>query len=479
MLLANGINFPLVAALGLVTFGPLTLLVTAVEALVFNLRLKTGFRTVFKRVLVANILSTIAGGVILMFQDTLVHATGIRESIPAFVRGYRWVAPLLIAVYFAKSVLVEGLWLTRRRFLTRIERPAGGALRTVLLANVCSYLIVGPLFYYTTRPHFAGLETTYDTRWTANPDSVVYYIDTRDRFIKRTRAAGGEEVVTLVPYPAKAFIVSEDESTFAFIGADRGFYAYRAGHGEPTLILRPPTPGWITTVSISPDNQRIAYLESSNGPGKGDQEMLHTFELASGERIEIGRFSAEGWGTPIAWSATGDELYVQRTTGLYDLAGGVRASEARSVLAFNAVAPYGLQEVLTKPPPESCLVVNFGRVRGHPMYRGEPTVTLPESFTTHGYDVQIYPYLGSGVLIERENQTVLFLQNQYGLLNMSMPPVWSGLFLPTGDELLLEWWEQLYVLSLPQRKLGLLVRGEHFVLRTPEFRVAFETGANR
>ena len=42
MILADAINLPLVAGLGLVTFGPLTLLVTVVESLVFRVRLKTG-----------------------------------------------------------------------------------------------------------------------------------------------------------------------------------------------------------------------------------------------------------------------------------------------------------------------------------------------------------------------------------------------------------------------------------------------------
>ena len=72
MILADAINLPLVAGLGLITIGPLTLLVTAIESLVFRLHLGTSFHAVVKRVLVANIISTVAGGLLLMFQDMIV-----------------------------------------------------------------------------------------------------------------------------------------------------------------------------------------------------------------------------------------------------------------------------------------------------------------------------------------------------------------------------------------------------------------------
>jgi len=78
-ILADAINLPLVAGLGLITIGPLTLLVTAIESLVFRLYLKTGFRIVVKRVLIANVISTLAGGLLLMFQDVVIHGTGIAD----------------------------------------------------------------------------------------------------------------------------------------------------------------------------------------------------------------------------------------------------------------------------------------------------------------------------------------------------------------------------------------------------------------
>ena len=477
MILADAINLPIVAALGLVTFGPLTLLVTIIESLVFNLYLKTGFRPVFKRVLVANILSTLAGAFVLMFQDLLIHATGIRESIPAFVRGYRWVAPLLIALYFTKSVLVETIWLTRRRFLERIGRTGRGTLRAVLLANVCSYLIVGPLFYITTRPHFAGLETTFDTAWSANPDLVVYYIDPDDEFVKRTHLGTGD-VETLVPHPAWAMLISDDESVIAYLGTDGCLYAHQPSGGEPILVRESDAGCFLTDVSIAPDNQRIAYVDPPAGVAwsnrRGAEATLKVMQLASLQTVEIGRFPADEWDSPLAWSATGSEIYALQVAHEYAGDCGEIQSETRTVFVFNTDPPYGLRETRTVPPPQSELVVNYGRLRGNPAYvNGRPTMLPQRSFHAAAYDIEVWPYLGSGMRVTRDGERVLFLQNKYGLLNLSLPALQGASFLPQGNELLLEWWNQLYVLSLDQRRLGLLARGQQYVLRTPEFRIDF------
>lgn len=480
MILADGINLPLVAGLGLGTFGPLTLLVTVVESLVFKVLLKTGFGPVFKRVLVANIISTLAGGLLLIFQDVIVHATGIRESIPAFVRGYRWVGPVLIAGYFAKSVLVEGFWLTRRRFLERIERPMGGALRAVLSGNVFSYLIVGPLFYFTTRPHFAGLETTFDTGWTANPDLVVYYIDRDDEFVKRTRLAT-TEVQTLIPHPAWSFLISEDESTFAYVGTDGRLYAYQAAAGDPVLVRDAHEGCFITTVSIAPDNQRIAFVEPPPGAdwpyAQGTEETLEVMELERREVVEIGKLPAQGWGSPIAWSVTGSEIYALCVGRGCDVDSGRADSATATVYVFSTEPPYGLREKRTDLPTQSEIVVNYGRLQGNAAYVGGRPMMLPQRrFHAGGYDIEVWPYLGSGMRVKREGEVALVLQNEYGLLNLSLPPVGGATLLPTGDEVLLEWWGQTYLLSVQKRRLGLAAMGDQYVLRTPEFRVAFETG---
>ena len=478
MILADSINLPLVAIFGLVTFGPLTLLVSVIEAYIFKLYLKTRFRAVLGGVIAANIASTLAGGVLLYAQDAVVYGSGITESIPAFVRGYRWVGPLLIVAYFAKSLLVEGLWLTQRPFLTRIGRRASRVWQTVLLGNLASYLVVGPLFYIATCPHFAGLETTFDTQWTANPDLVVYYIDHEDQFIKR-KPLGMPEVTTLVPRPAQAFIISEDESTVVYAGTDEALYVYQVDQAEPILIRDAGRAGFMNRISLSPDNRRVAYAEpADDGIGYSTRNKLKSvrvFDFATREVVELGKCPELTWGEPIAWSASGTEVYALAVERQYELGTGQLQSEERIVYVFDAQPPYGLRERRTTPPKQSELVVNYGRLQGNAIHWGNRAAIELESETSSGdYKVEVWPYLGSGVHIERNGETVLFLQNQYGLLNLGMPGVRGATFLPAGDELLLDWGNQTYLLSLSQERLGLVAKGYEAVLRSSRFRVDME-----
>jgi hypothetical protein len=480
MIIADAINLPLVAAFGLATFGPLTLLVSAIEAFVFRAFARSTFRAVFKRVLVANILSTLAGGVLLMLQDFIVYGSGIQESIPAFVRGYRWLGPVLIAGYFLKSVLVEGIWLTRRRFLDGITCRAGTALRAVLVGNVLSYAVVGPLFYVTTRPYFGGFETTFDAGWTNNPDAVVYYIDNKTKFVERMRMDGSDRR-TLVPFPAHSFLVSADESTCAFVGASGSLFAYRAGEAEPLLIRDSHRGYFMTGVSLSPDNRRLALREPPGGQywdrKEGDQDTIGVYDLQTGQAETVGKVPAKDWGHAIAWSADGKRLYAQVIEYRNEQkADKWEESETRWVYVLGAEPPYGLTERLTSPPEAGELVENYLRVQGCEAFvNGRPTIQLPRRCRAGAYEIEVYPYLGSGVKVVRAGQQLFMLQNAYGLLNLSMPPVSDGAFLPSGDEVLLDWWGQLYLLGLEHKRLALAAQGEHFVLRTPEFRVTFSS----
>lgn len=479
MILADSINLPLVAVMGIVVFAPLTLLVTTIESLVFRWHLRTGFRVVFGGVLVANVLSTLAGGLVLAVQDVFVHQTGIRESIPAFVRGYHWVCPLLIAIYFLKSVLIEGLWLTRRRFVDRIGRPRVSAWRAVLLGNVLSYLVVGPLFYMTTRPHFGGLETTFDVSWTANPGLVVYYIDRKDGYVKRTRLGGGS-TSTLIPYPAWSFLVSEDESTFAFVGTDRSLYVYRPNSTEPILVRKYEHGCFMTLVSLSPDNRRLAYLDPPEGKDRpyerGARETLSVFDLETHKATALGTLPASSWDYPLAWSTDGNSVYVRRFETASASQPGGKRSQQTVTYVFSAEPPFGLKDKLTTPPAAADLVVNYARAQGSQAYSGGRAVIRPHHrLKTGPYDVEFWPYLGSALRVTRDNECVLLLRNQYGLLDLGLPSIQGAFGLPGSDELLVEWWGQLYLLSVEKRKLGLVVDGDEVVLRSPEFRITFDS----
>jgi len=471
MLLADGVNLPIVAAFGLATFGPLTLLVTLLESLVFRLHLRTRIRAVFGRILGANVLSTLAGVPLLIAQEALIYASGVSDSIPAFVRGYLWIGPLMIGAYFAKSVLIEGLWLTRRRFRERIERPAGAALRAVLLANVCSYLVVGPLFYLTMRPHFGGVATMSDTRWTANPDLSLYYIDRTDGFV-RSKHVDGADTRLLVPVKATTFLISGDAAVIAYLTPDKQLYASRVASFKPLLLGSAVHGDRLQTVSISPDASQVALAE----PPSGLRWMIRTADLNSGNGGDLGELPDHWTAEVVCWSADGTGVYV---LGSHPAPGSDSPSQRQQQIYRFSLTPAGdAPQLVDEPPSFDALAENYvcsgdyaGWMGGWPLYGREPP-------RRGRYSLDYGIYLGDFLSVRKDDQPYLQLSNAHGFLNVNLPRVWPMAFLPDGTELLVGWDLDgpVHLLDLEHRRLGLLANGYRFALRTPEFRVTLSAG---
>lgn len=198
MMLADAINWPLFAALGLAVFGPLTLFVVLVECSVLRWFLGIPLRTSFRTVLLANVASTVAGCLIYAFQGILVHAWGLR-TLYDFAHLYIWAALGLIVLYYAKSVVVEGLVVARRRFSEVSNLRRRQLWIGVMVANAASYLFVGPLFYFATRPTFEGTRIVLDPAPVAACQDTVFYLD-RERMLCAIRADGsGQRQITTRP----------------------------------------------------------------------------------------------------------------------------------------------------------------------------------------------------------------------------------------------------------------------------------------
>lgn len=465
--LADGIELPILLVGGLVTFGPLTLAVAAIEAYVMHRRLRLDMRALYRPVLWANVLSTVLGILVLVPQTLLVFASGIEDSIPAFIRGYRWVAPLITLIYFTKSFLVEGLQLTHRKYRSEFDRSRRQIFGAVVLANVCSYIFVGPLFYYMTRPYFAGLETTFDAHWAADPNQVIYFISRADNSIQRKRI-GSDELTTLIPGPASDFIVSADESTVAYVTPDGEL---RVGHTDGTapVSIRQPSDGFfLSTVSLAPDNRRVAFLDPS-------MSHVRVLDLETQAVTDLGKVPVDEWGAPLAWSADGERVYAlrRRSPGV-DHQNQPLPSKITTYV-FSASPPYGPPKERAEPPELADLVVNYGRLRGQPTRsRDGASMQLPMHLKAGPYEAVWVPYLGSALIVKHEGDTVLRVRNDYGLLNFSTPSIQGAVFLPGGDEILIDWWGQTYLLSVSQCKLGLAAPGHGFVARTDDFRVDFK-----
>ncbi len=458
-MLANAINLPLVALAGLVVLGPLTLLVSLVEWLVFRCLLAVRTGGVFRRILGANVLSTFAGVFVWACQNSVLNASGIDAALLTFARGFWWVAGILILLYLAKSLLVEGLFMATRAFSQRVARSRLQILRAVLLGNLASYCITGPLFYIATRPTFGHLKLLDNTRWTSNAEVPVYFIDGDDQFIKRIKV-DGTGLATVVPFAAAAFLVSEDQSTFAYRGTDGYLYVYRAGAAGPDLVWQTGSRFHMDGVSIAPDNTRVAFAADRIG-GAGLESSGHelrVFDLISGEAHTVADCVLFLFDPIVSWSRSGEFVF------------GGRGNEG--VVVVRGEPPYvvvGHKSFEALTPSEFPL--NFVRsATGWWSSRDDWGPDMNED-SKDSDRIRCWPGLGAHCVVKRNDERILFVADGSGLLKLGMRAPHSPTFLSAGSEVLFEWWGQLWLLDIDQRRLGMLTSGKNYVMPIERFRV--------
>lgn len=465
-ILANGIEFPLVVFWGFVYFVPLTLLVALVEGVVFHRILKVGIGDVFNRLFWTNAISALAGGIVYSFQDVVVELSGIVSSIPRFISGYRWVALLLITIYFAKSILIEGYVMTRSRFAQRIERPRPSLWRTVILANVASYCITGPLFYFVTRPSIGPVQAVDETKWTANPGLHAYYIDNKDHFIRRIKLDGTDSKV-VVPHAVADFLVSHDETAFAFRGQDGFLYVQIHESEKPVCIWKTKEHFFMQSVSLSPDKSQIAVVE---GDGfyveKGEWHKLRVYETRGAtlqtELSYESRVSFEH--RPfVSWSRDGKQIYITKDG---DQVATIQTGPTCKIVSQASVKSCGVL-----PLVDNYVQWSTGHWGG-----GDDWGPLLDKDTFKNLSVSCYRGLGAQVRVTRDGASILVLPYRYGFLNFGFLAGFEApTFLPQCSEILLECWRQLYLLDVTNSRFGFLVDGYRYVLPTPRFQIRFST----
>ncbi|MBI4579317.1 MAG: hypothetical protein HY718_06415 [Planctomycetes bacterium] len=431
--------------------------VSLVEAIVFRVALGAWIRRAYWRILAANAVSTLTGGIVLAFQDAIIDASGIRRSVPDFVRGYVWVSLVLISLYWAKSVLVEGFIVSTRRFAEQFATTRRRLFRTVVLANLASYLFTGPLFYLVTRPTFGHLQLSKETSWTVNPDVPVYYIDAQDHFVKRITVAG-QDRQTVIPYPVTGYIICGRADAYVYRGTDQYLYVLRSLNFTPIRVTNTSERFYMPSVGLSPDQRRLAFVQPSNTDEYPNTWRLRVADLDNGRIDDAPNLTIETWNPVVAWSADGKQILV--------------SNGDTKVVAIQAAPPWPSSEQ-ERHPPISSLAESYTHGSKEALNRGFYNQFMED--TQREYRVEDYPYLGSRVWVRRRDQTVLTVTNDYGFLKLGWPTAHSPSFLPKGAEFLLEELGGVYLVGIDQRRMSLLVRGGGYAMLTPRFRVGFST----
>jgi hypothetical protein len=387
MILANTIEFPLVMKMGFLALVPMTLLVAGIECGVFWGLLRVPTDRSYKPLLLANFLSALAGTVFYGFQNDLLREFGIR-SIHDYRDYYPRAALLLIVLYFAGSLLVEGLWLTRRKITQRFGTGRGKIWRTVFLANVASYLVLGPAFYFGTGLTFHGASLVGDPAEVTDCTDRIYFISSETGHLQRI-CANGTGLTTVVPHVMEDYLVSEDEQAFLYRDPDRVLWFCRSGE-PPVRICQNEWRLLMTEVDLAADKARVVYPD---GPKRVVRNVLTGEILGEGD---IGYFY--GARTPLAWDAKDPTLLRRRFRG--------QECECWRI--------YGDSLVEVKEPYEPA-VGNFRRWGGQPVGWGDHDFAPSWYQKQGGYILEFEPVRGCSVKIYREGFQVLHFQIGHGM----------------------------------------------------------------
>jgi hypothetical protein len=202
----------------------------------------------------------------------------------------------------------------------------------------------------------------------------------------------------------------------------------------------------------------LAFLECrwQEVPGKTYSEpyyVLNVVDLESQAITCIPYFRLESYNPPpICWNPEASAVYVPR--------------DEESVWRIRREPPY----TSTIIPRDSEPTLEHRAENYCPLrWRNAYDRSLKDQAA--GYGVRVYPYIGAHLTISRPDGSKAYLRNDYGVLAFGWPGPHSPAFLPNGHEVLLDWWDQLYILDIPNWRLGLVVNGSRYALCTPRFRV--------
>jgi len=439
VILADGINLPLVLGYGLAILAPLTLLVVALEMLVLlwfcGIRPATSFKVLLK----ANVLSTIAGWVVYLFQDCILWAIGIR-TLPDFVRLYLYGAMLLIVVYYALSVLVEGSFAAQRKLHRAAGITRGRLWRGIALANVASYLVVGPLFYFGTRLNLGELTFVDDPAAIARCSDSVYFIAADSSHLCRINADGGGFRV-VVPHPVGDFLVSRDRKAFAYRGANGSLYFHHLDGHQPILVWKAHDRFPMTWVDISADTNRIAYANGAE---------VTVFDPKTRRAVAHANLPKHDYGSNVhlAWDAGKPEVL------------HVRVADARFAWMVTG------SEMIPSERPAKGLMGGFCR-------RGSGPEDLDSRQEQGDLTLGGWPYLGTHIRVTRGRQTLVRFHDNYGVLRMGYRSPGEGSFLSAPGVVVCEGAGCLYVLNALEKKVALLADGRRHVLANGRFQGSF------
>jgi hypothetical protein len=442
LILADGIDLPIALGWGLGILIPLMAFEVFVEAFVLRYFWNIYFQDLCRFTFRANCWSLLAG-IPTKILNAFIYSAILPMNLPGFFKRYPLAISLGTLVYFAVTVLVEG-WVAKRwRRKNDFEFSRSQLWRGILVANIATYAVVAPLYYFATKPIHDVREFTANTQWAAQPKTQIIFSGASDGFLKCVNL-DGSGLQTIAPMPVKDFLVSADLSLGLFRGTNGNLYFFRKKPFTTTLVWQTEERYFMDQVAFSPSGDHVVFL------GKVDK-CLECLNTKTGKRNRL-PLSLDSEKLSVAWSTEENRFFINGGT----LQGVIQSDNQIQI------------EPLTNSPTENVMVC-YGHVGENYWYSGDNWGHIHNSDSTEQLIAFSEKGLSSFLRISREGEPVFTFRVNWGLLHIAALQISDVAFVSDGRECLFECGESLYLLDIEKKKIGLLTEGGHFVLLSPRY----------
>ena len=449
---ADAINFPIVFVGGIIVLVPLMAFEVFVEALVLKRLWHLPYGQLCTFAFFANIWSLLAG-IPTKILNAFLYARLLPQDIPGFFARYPVAILFGSLIYFAVTLVVEGayaFWWRRRKAL---QIPGVTMWRGILLANIATYVVLAPLHYLATKPGNQIRQFSPDTHWTSRPREKVIFVDGATRVLK-SMSLDGSTLTMVVPFSTADYLVSGNLELCLFRGTNGNLYFYRSGMAAPQLVWHTAERFLMKQVAFSPGGTYVAFASE-------EQNSVDLVAIGNTNQIHLPLVPKFGFDKPrVAWSQDEKAFYVDGFEKKLRLVMRVQADNTVVTEQFDG----------TNALP---LLICYGRMGSGGWWSGEDWGVSYSKDQCGELEAMAWPGLDSGLWITHErgghSDRILSVSVRPGLLHLAGFYFGDVAFVGDCNECLFESNGYIYLLRIPDKRLGTLVKGQRFIQLTPRY----------
>jgi len=416
---ADGIDLPVLIGYGVGILLPLLVFNATIEAPIMGRFLGVRFSELWWPWFKANVWSLLSG-IPILFVNSALKEWWVPTELGARVSVYPAFLVACILVYLLATVLVEFLYARRLVRESEGHIAKGKLLKAVLVANLASYAVLGPVFYALEYPRTDIHEFTANTLWANQPQLTVVAVGSEGHLEAANLSGQNRRVV--IPHRVQDYVVSSNLAQALYRGDRDRFYLFQ--HGTSALI--PDLGFWCRApeMDFSPAGRYAAFFNSG-------AHQIRVFDSTSGQLKNVPTFG-DGSLCTLVWSSKEDSLYLKTGTEYWEI----------------SLEPSVAYRQLTNPPDD--FANHYGRV-GTTWSRDGVFYTSDQR---GGLRLFVMGGWGSRLSISRDRERVMRINDPAGGLG-----VHQAVFL--GDnEVMVELGGYVYLVDIALKRMGPIMRGE-------------------